>query len=104
MFQLITENTQRSRACRECDSTTDRPVGHINKLLSRPSPIPLGSQFTQDLTQCANFGLCNSLCAGIALEEGEGSRPCWIGKHLSELGEDRKFAFRAIDAAGLRQN
>ena len=41
----------------------------------------------QNLTQDADFGLCDGLCAGIALEERQSSRSCWIGKDLSELRE-----------------
>src|SRR5260370_725077 len=42
----------------------------------------------QNLTQGTDSGLCNSLCAGVALEQCEGCRPCWISKDLSELGEE----------------
>src|SRR5215471_20987203 len=90
MFELIAEDTQTGRASRECYATPDGPFGDSEQFLSSPSPIMMQSQLVQHLTQRDDVSLCNSLCAGIAFQEGQGSRSGWISKHLGELGEEHR--------------
>src|SRR5207302_1464554 len=66
------------------------PFGYSEQFLSGPSPIMMRSQLVQHLTQSDDVGLCNGLCAGIALKECQGSRSCGISKHLGELGEEHR--------------
>ena len=89
-FELIAEDTRTGRASPEGYATTDGPCGGSEQFLSGASPLRMRSHLVQHLTQSDDVGLRNGWCAGRALQQGQGSRACWISKPSRKLGEEHR--------------